>query len=167
MPRLPAILKLKGKISTGEVWVDGKPVFAERSLAVCNHSPTGFSWGYLGSGPSQLALAILLRYLSKREAVALYQDFKLKFIANLPQTDFETQIDIREWITGIRAKRVTMICDRPHRKPAHRASSHFVKEMVTPGLPTRRPGVTNFSFYNPGGSFGEASAMFRNFSSDA
>ncbi|MGO9375206.1 MAG: DUF6166 domain-containing protein [Syntrophobacteraceae bacterium] len=104
MPRLPAILKLKGKISTGEVWIDGKLVFAERSLAVCNHSPTGFSWGYLGSGPSQLALAILLRYLSKREAVALYQDFKLKFIANLPQTDFETQIDIREWIAGIRAQ---------------------------------------------------------------
>ena len=104
MPRLPAMLKLKGEISTGEVWIDGKPVFAERSLAVCNHSTTGFSWGYLGSSSSQLALAILLRYLSKREAVALYQDFKLKFIANLPQTDFETQIDIREWITGIRAQ---------------------------------------------------------------
>ena len=24
-----------------------------------NHSPTGFAWGYLGSGPAQLALAIL------------------------------------------------------------------------------------------------------------
>ncbi len=104
MPRLPAILKLKGKISTGEVWIDGQPVSAERSLKVSNHSPTGFSWGYPGSGPAQLALAILLRYLPESEAVAFYQDFKFKFIANLPQTDFETRIDIREWITGIRAE---------------------------------------------------------------
>jgi hypothetical protein len=27
-----------------------------------NHSPTGFSWGYAGSGPAQLALAILADY---------------------------------------------------------------------------------------------------------
>lgn len=24
---------------------------------LCNHSPTGFCWGYHGSGPAQLALA--------------------------------------------------------------------------------------------------------------
>jgi|SRR5208283_2299245 len=104
MPILPAILKLKGKISTGEVWIDGTPVFAEKSLAVCNHSPRGFSWDYGSSGSAQLALAILLRYIPEKEAVLLHQDFKWKFIANLPQTDFETQIDIREWITGIRAE---------------------------------------------------------------
>jgi hypothetical protein len=28
-----------------------------------NHSPTGFAWGYGGSGPAQLALAILADYL--------------------------------------------------------------------------------------------------------
>jgi hypothetical protein len=104
MPKLPATLKLKGKISTGEVWANGKPILAKRSLEVSNHSPTGFSWGYGGSGPSQLALAILLRYISEREAVLLYHDFKWKFIATLPQTDFETEIDIREWIAGTRAE---------------------------------------------------------------
>ena len=30
-----------------------------RSQDLYNHSPTGFNWGYGGSGPSQLALARL------------------------------------------------------------------------------------------------------------
>ena len=34
----------------------------ERSLELVNHSPSGFEWGYGGSGPAQLALAFLLDY---------------------------------------------------------------------------------------------------------
>lgn len=38
---------------------------AWRSLSlytqVVNHSPTGFNWGYMGSGPAQLALALLYK----------------------------------------------------------------------------------------------------------
>ena len=34
-----------------------------KRLDLANHSPTGFSWGYGGSGPAQLALAILAHYL--------------------------------------------------------------------------------------------------------
>jgi len=49
-------IKLKGKISTGEVWLNDKPLSPGPSQAVYNHSPTGFSWGYEGSGPAQLAL---------------------------------------------------------------------------------------------------------------
>lgn len=30
---------------------------------IANHSPTGFEWGYSGSGPAQLALAILHDHL--------------------------------------------------------------------------------------------------------
>ncbi len=97
MPKLPSILKLKGKIQTGEVWIDGKPLSPEKSLEVRRHSPTGFSWGYPGSGPAQLALAILLSYLPEQDALSLYQDFKFKFIATLPQEDFEKDIDIRGW----------------------------------------------------------------------
>ena len=84
MPKIPATLKLKGKLATGEVWVNGRPLSPARSLKVFNHSPTGFSWGYGGSGPTQLAMAILLRYLPAREAVHLHQPFKWKFIASLP-----------------------------------------------------------------------------------
>lgn len=56
----------------------------EPSLKLRNHSPTGFEWGYSGSGPAQLALAILLDYTGD-EKVALihYMDFKFDVIARL------------------------------------------------------------------------------------
>src|SRR5262245_49842647 len=51
-----------------------------------NHSPTGFEWGYEGSGPAQLALAILCDVLHDDErACRLYQTFKRRVIAPLPQ----------------------------------------------------------------------------------
>lgn len=55
-------------------------------LDLANHSPTGFSWGYGGSGPSQLALAILAHALDDRNALDRYQDFKWAFIAKLDQS---------------------------------------------------------------------------------
>jgi hypothetical protein len=51
-------------------------------LDLDNHSPTGFEWGYGGSGPAQLALlADALR--DDQRAVRLHQDFKWKLIAGL------------------------------------------------------------------------------------
>jgi hypothetical protein len=51
-----------------------------------NHSPTGFEWGYGGSGPAQLALAILADALcDDRRAARLHQAFKWKVIARLDQ----------------------------------------------------------------------------------
>jgi Family of unknown function (DUF6166) len=60
-----------------------------------NHSPTGFAWGYGGSGPAQLALAILADYFGHDSwpgrsvvgdllACTFYQDFKNRVIARLP-----------------------------------------------------------------------------------
>lgn len=58
----------------------------EPSLKLRNHSPTGFSWGYAGSGPAQLALAILLDYSGNPAwALAHYQSFKDRVIAGLSQ----------------------------------------------------------------------------------
>lgn len=70
---------------------NGKKLNLEASLRVVNHSPTGFCWGYGGSGPAQLALAILLDHFNgdRDRALALYQDFKFKVIARLPMdSDF-------------------------------------------------------------------------------
>jgi len=54
-------------------------------LDLWNHSPTGFNWGYGGSGPSQLALAMLADHLGNDEvAVRLHQKFKWAVIAKLP-----------------------------------------------------------------------------------
>ena len=67
------------------VVTDGKKSDLPLRLDLVRHSPTGFSWGYGGSGPAQLALAILADYLGDREAIRQYQDFKWDMIAGLPQ----------------------------------------------------------------------------------
>lgn len=53
-------------------------------LDLRNHSPDGFAWGYGGSGPSQLALAILADYAGDKVAGRFYQTFKERVIARLP-----------------------------------------------------------------------------------
>lgn len=62
---------------------DGSPLPLAPSLALRNHSPTGFEWGYLGSGPAQLALALLLDHASGdvARATAHYQDFKEQIVS--------------------------------------------------------------------------------------
>jgi Family of unknown function (DUF6166) len=55
------------------------------SLKLWNHSPTGFNWGYGGSGPAQTALALVLDWTGDAEvAKLLYQDFKFLIVAGLP-----------------------------------------------------------------------------------
>src|SRR4051812_39332411 len=61
-------------------------LYPEESFKIRNHSPDGFEWGYAGSGPAQLALAILLDYcrenkLSDETAERYHQHFKDLFIA--------------------------------------------------------------------------------------
>jgi hypothetical protein len=67
---------------------DGDRLSPRRSLALRNHSPDGFNWGYPGSGPAQLALGLLLDFLDGEpdaddRALHHYQDFKFKVIARL------------------------------------------------------------------------------------
>jgi hypothetical protein len=63
---------------------NGRPLRLRLDLR--QHSPTGFEWGYGGSGPAQLALAILADYLGdSRRALAHYQAFKWDIIARLPR----------------------------------------------------------------------------------
>ena len=55
-------------------------------LDLRNHSPTGFAWGYRGSGPAQLALAICADALGNDDhALRVYQDVKDRLIAPLDQ----------------------------------------------------------------------------------
>ena len=54
-----------------------------------NHSPTGFEWGYGGSGPAQLSLAILSDHFGDDDqAQKHYQDFKFKVIGNIKENDW-------------------------------------------------------------------------------
>jgi hypothetical protein len=73
-------------------FLDGKILTPEKSQKVYNHSPDGFNHGYSGSGPAQLALAIMLELTGKPDGC---QEFKRKFIAGLPQgKDFELEFDL-------------------------------------------------------------------------
>ena len=59
-----------------------------------NHSPTGFEWGYGGSGPAQLALAILVDHLSNDDvAQNLYQAFKFRVIGALKSDSWTLSSD--------------------------------------------------------------------------
>ena len=51
-----------------------------------DHSPDGLGWGYSGSGPAQLALALLAHHLGDdAEALRLYQPFKDAVVAAMDQ----------------------------------------------------------------------------------
>lgn len=62
-------------------------------LDLRNHSPTGFEWGYGGSGPAQLALAILSDHLGNEKALTLYQQFKEEVITVLPYERWTLRAD--------------------------------------------------------------------------
>ena len=104
----------------GQVWVipaAGQPYLLKH---VIFHSPTGFSWGYGGSGPADgsasgsqsLALSILADHLDEHPTEddlycgrprcwQLHQPFKWRFIASLPFGEacelHSTQI--QSWLT--------------------------------------------------------------------
>lgn len=74
-------------------------------LDVRNHSPTGFEWGYSGSGPAQLALAILCDHLGDdAESQKLYQGFKWLIVTNLDDEWTLTSADIDRAIAELRAE---------------------------------------------------------------
>src|SRR5678815_1554959 len=83
-----------------EVTVNGSPL--NPRLDLWNHSPTGFEWGYGGSGPAQLALAILADCMEDEEqAVALHQSFKWAVISKLPQKTWT--LTTEEVVSALRA----------------------------------------------------------------
>lgn len=77
-----------GRTHVEVVGYDGRKPLDPR-LDLRNHSPHGFDWGYRGSGPAQLALAILADYLGDDErALRLYQVFKESVLLHKPEHGF-------------------------------------------------------------------------------
>ena len=52
-------------------------------LEIRNHSPTGFEWGYGGSGPAQLALALCVEVAGRHRAERWYQFVKDRLVATI------------------------------------------------------------------------------------
>ena len=74
------------RLHVTRVTVDGRPL--KRRLDLRSHSPAEFEWGYGGSGPAQLALALLADHLGNdQEAVAYHQHFKFAVIARVLRPD--------------------------------------------------------------------------------
>jgi hypothetical protein len=88
---------------TGRVDVheDGR---ATRKLPKCldkvNHSPDGFAWGYGGSGPAQLAYALLFDVTNDADkSQRFYQQYKFAVVAKLPATPWEIRAtSIWDWL---------------------------------------------------------------------
>ena len=73
------------------------------SQKIVNHSPDGFEWGYNGSGPAQLALALVLDVTGQPGVAAfVYQDFKDDFVARWGREVDDrwsmTEEEIRSWV---------------------------------------------------------------------
>lgn len=81
-----------------QVTVDGQPLNPRFDLR--NHSPDGFNWSYGGSGPAQLALALLADALGDDDlAQDHYQKFKWQRIGAIKADTFRiTQDEIRSWL---------------------------------------------------------------------
>jgi hypothetical protein len=97
---------ITGKMATRKVFIDGIELPADESAQVRRHTlPPEFCWGYAGSGPAQLALAIMLRFCkSQEEAVLFYQDFKFDIVSVL-EGDFILSVEaVKEWIEAKRTK---------------------------------------------------------------
>lgn len=91
---------------------DGMPsrISPKPSQRLWNHSPDGFQWGYGGSGPAQLALALLLDATTDPDiARTLHQAFKWEFISGWGKEWSVTRADILIWV---RSKRLGELVER-------------------------------------------------------
>lgn len=85
------LVKIDAIVRTREVFVDDVWLSPAPSQGVVNHSPDGFMWGYGGSGPSQLALAILMKFTDVEVALRHYHDFKREHVS---QWDMDKDVDV-------------------------------------------------------------------------
>jgi hypothetical protein len=74
-------------------------------LHLVRHSPTGFEWGYEGSGPADTARSVLADVSGDPDpAPALYQAFKREVIAGFGDELRLTADGVREWLSAHRAR---------------------------------------------------------------
>lgn len=91
----------RGKKHLAQVYVDETLLDPEPSRLLYDHAPD-FEWGYGGSGPSQLALAILYDVtLTKDISLEQYQAFKNEFLMYAPYEGFVIlELQIRDWLAN-------------------------------------------------------------------
>jgi len=84
------------------VTVDSEPL--DNRYDLLSASPSGPEWGYGGSGPAQLAIAILAHAYDDEFACDHYQQFKREVVSELPEKGWTlTKRDLDAWaeeVTG-------------------------------------------------------------------
>jgi len=72
------------------------------SIELWNHSPSGFNWGYGGSGAAQLALAILFDVTGDKDlSISLHQHFKWEYVSKWKGDWTIKEDEIKAWIRDI------------------------------------------------------------------
>jgi hypothetical protein len=90
-----------GKVYRGERSPDVTVTVDGRKLRhVVRHSPTGFEFGYGGSGPADLALSILTDVFGGRVELAdlYYMEFKFDFVAGFGNEWIISEEEIDGWL---------------------------------------------------------------------
>lgn len=96
------VKRLRKGVTDPSPFTEGRELKPARSQKYYNHSPDGFAWGYSGSGPAQLALALcLVIFDHKRKRDPLhalpfdYQRLKWDIITHLNvDNDFQIELDV-------------------------------------------------------------------------
>jgi len=89
-------------------------------LNVVRHSPDGFEWNYEGSGPAQLAVAILCDHFGKGKAaqahaLRLHQRFKERCIAKCPHDAWTiTSAEVTQHVREMEAQNLFIRGDLPN-----------------------------------------------------
>jgi len=78
------------------VTVDGEPLDCRYDLL--SASPSGFEWGYGGSGPATLAIAMVAHAFDDEFACQHYQQFKREVVVNLTEEGWTLRTsDLDAW----------------------------------------------------------------------
>ena len=80
-----------------KVWLNGKLLNLQTSLKYCSKSPTGFNWGYGGSGPGQLAHEICRKLYGLKIAKNVFHSFKLRYLAGIQDDSFDLMLDLADF----------------------------------------------------------------------
>lgn len=101
-PTVAAVLDFKGDVPLP--WKSNEDLPLRLDLR--SHSPSGFEWGYLGSGPAQLAIAACAFALGDERAERVYQDIKDSLFAGIQTTEWVVTVGrLRELADAIERRR--------------------------------------------------------------
>ncbi|MCB0518854.1 MAG: hypothetical protein KDD27_07945 [Saprospiraceae bacterium] len=113
-----------------KVWLNGKQLNLQASLKYCSKSPTGFNWGYGGSGPAQLAHEVCRQLYGLETANLVFQDFKWRFLVTIEGDTFDLTLELEEFNVGhvmplIETAEDTDLCETQNGPTGHGETCYF------------------------------------------